>query len=162
MQFMFTSLWHIKAQQVHTKKMLWSHKAFMFQFFCFFKAASHFSLTRKEGPANVEMMRFFLFCFLAHHFHSPSGITQERIADTLDMTAGPLVKHSDTKQNSRANVLYNQKSAYSHSRLSNERSTGNTFFIWITVRYRNLKKSVCRCPRLIFYLTNANISWKFT
>lgn len=89
----------------------------MFQFFCFFKAASHFSLTRKEGPANVEMMRFFLFlfCFLAYHFHSPSGITQERIADTLDMTAGPLAKHSDMKQNSRANVLYNQKSTYSHS-----------------------------------------------
>lgn len=88
----------------------------MFQFFCFFfKAASHFSLTRKEGPANVEMIFLFLFCFLAYHFHSPSGITQERIADTLDMTAGPLVKHSDMKQNSRANVLCNQKSAYSHS-----------------------------------------------
>lgn len=84
-------------------------------FLFFFKAASLFSLTRKEGPANVEMMRVFLFCFLAYHFHSPSGITQERIADTLDMTAGLLVKHSDTKQNSRANVLYNQKSAYSHS-----------------------------------------------
>lgn len=70
--------------------------------FVFFKAASHFSLTRKEEPANVEMMRFFLFlfCFLAYHFHSPSGITQERIADTLDMIAGPLVKHSDMKQNS--------------------------------------------------------------
>lgn len=33
-------------------------------FFVFFKAASHFSLTRKEGPANVEMMRFFCFCFV--------------------------------------------------------------------------------------------------
>lgn len=37
-------------------------------------------------------------------------------------------------------------------RLSNERSTGNTFFIWIPVRYGNLKKSVCRCLHLIFYL----------
>lgn len=119
---------HKSSAGTHKKNAL-IPQGFHVPVFLFFKAASHFSLTRKEGPANVEMMRFFLFCFLAHHFHSPSGITQERIADTLDMTAGPLVKHSDTKQNSRANVLYNQKSAYSHSRLSNERSTGNTFFI---------------------------------
>lgn len=72
-------------------------------FFVFLKQLHISPSQEKRGQLMWRWWVFFvLFCFLAYHFHSPSGITQERIADTLDMTAGPLVKHSDVKQNSRA------------------------------------------------------------
>lgn len=72
MQFMFTSLWHIKAQQVHTQKLLWSHKAFMFKFFCFFLKQLHFSPSQeKRGQLMWRWWGFFFVLFFSVPFSQP-------------------------------------------------------------------------------------------
>lgn len=74
MQFMFTSPWHIKAQQVH-KKMLWSHKASIFQllFFLFFLKQLHISPSQeKRGRLMWRWWGFFVFVlFFSVPFSQP-------------------------------------------------------------------------------------------
>lgn len=166
MQFMFTSLWHIKAQQVHKKKKCSDPTRLSCSSFFVFLKQLHISPSQeKRGQLMWRWWGFFVFVLFfsvpfsqplwhnprknSRHFRHDGRTISETLWDEAEQPSKRLVQSKERLQPLGG-------------RLSNERSTGKTFFIWITVRYGNLKKSVCRCPRLIFYLTDANISWKFT
>lgn len=130
MQFMFTSPWHIKAQQVH-KKMLWSHKASIFQLFCFFVFLKQLHISPSQEKRGRLMWRwwgFFVFVlffsvpFSQPLWHNPRKNSRHFRHDSR--TISETLWH-EAEQPSKRLVQSKERLQPLGGRLSNERSTGN-------------------------------------